>query len=686
MRQRLLLLIIAALLPLVVVIGALSFISVSQQRASMRDAAVGYAEQVLKSVDRELRAQIMLLQVLARSPTLEASEEGFAQFRDVASRFVDQAQDWKRVILSDLERGQIVNTGAPPDAPLPAVIDVESYKRALASNGAIVTDLTGPGALALDGLPSVALRTATPVKDPAARLVLTVLIRPEAFERAIVDAQINPTWRPFLIDGSDRVISAPRVTGATGQRAGQAAIEARKSGKNGVYSGRAWNGDPVITAFIKSPETGWSAHISIPVAEYNAPLRQSAMVIGALSMIALALFALFAYFARRELLAMRAESEALSRASRMEALGRMTGGVAHDFNNLLMVVSTGADMLRKRNLDKGAERFVFAIQHAAERGTRLTRDLATFARSRGGDVTTIEAGLRIASIKTLLRQSVTDNITLEFRIPEGQHYVAVDPVEFDLALLNIVSNARDAMPDGGQIVIAIEEAFFPNSPDRKGWRLSIADTGIGIKAEDLPHVFEPFFTTKAVGKGTGLGLSHVYGFAQAHGGVADVSSTPGKGATISIYLPKAEPPAAVQPQERSPVDETWRADGLEAIVVDDNDDVRVLTGEVLAELGFKVRYASNASEALALCEAGADLVVSDIVMPGAMDGVALGRIVRQRWPDMQIVLMTGYSEASNGAAASGMRVIQKPFTPAALLATINTGRFDHCTRRPRTNA
>ncbi|MFN3890842.1 MAG: ATP-binding protein [Beijerinckiaceae bacterium] len=671
MRRRLLLLVIAALLPLVVVIGALSFVSVSHEREHMREAAVGYSKDMLLAVNRELQAHGQLLEVLARSPSLESGQ--LDRFHGVAKLFLNQVQDWESVVVANAQ-GQVVNTNVPFGSKLPALVDPSGFARAVAAGRTIVTDLTGPGPLATGRPPSVVLRT--PLRIEGVDYVLTALVRPEVFTRAILQARTGPSWRPFLVDGSDRVIAAPRAPGSVGQRAGAAAIEARATGASGVYAGRAWNGEPVITAFIKSPESGWSAHLSIPAVEYNAPLRQAIGKVIAFGVLALLLFALFVYIARRELLAMRTESEMLSRATRMEAIGRMTGGIAHDFNNLLMVVSTAAEMLRKRNTDKAAQRFLTAIQSATDRGSRLTRDLMSFARGQGGEVATMDVGLRLASIKSLLIQSVTESTRITFDLPDGDHFIKVDPVQFDLAVINIVANARDAMPDGGSIRIALRRVDFPDKSGRRGLRLSITDTGAGIPEKDLPFVFEPFFTTKEVGKGSGLGLSHVYGFAKAHGGLAEIASEPGKGATVSIYLPEAEAPAEAMAQAREPVDLTWRGDGLEAIVVDDNDDVRVLTGEVLADIGFRVRYASNAGEALALCEAGADLVLSDIVMPGAMNGVELARIIRQRWPDMQTILMTGYSDASSEAAAAGMRVIRKPFTRAMLLAAISTSRLE----------
>ena len=684
MRQRLLLLVIAALLPLIALIGVLSFLSVSQKRTALRQEAIGYSAEVLQSVNRELRSQRELAEMLARSPTLDESGSKLQAFHEVATRFVEQVRGWDRVFLLDASGQQVVNTATPFGAPLPKVVEVDAFLRALKSPESSISNLVGPGAMASDSSPRILVRT--PVeRNGETRYILTVVLRPDVFHRMVIETNVAPGWRPFLIDGAERVISAPQASDAVGQRAGQAAIDARARGLSGVYSGRAWNGEPVITAFQKSPDSGWSAHIAIPAAQYNAPLKRSLGIIAALVTLALALSGVFAIIARRELNAMRSEADALARATRMEALGRMTGGVAHDFNNLLMVVTTAADMLRKRSQDRANERFLTAIQNAAERGTSITRQLMTFSRGQGGQVETFDAGLRLASIKSLIRQSVTDDIVVEYDIPVGSHFVAVDPVQFDLSIINVVVNARDAMPNGGRIVIALKRADMPGNRGRTGLQISVTDNGAGIAPKDLPHVFEPFFTTKSVGKGTGLGLSQVYGFAKAQGGFVEIDSAPGRGARVMIYLPEVDAPPISKPAPRVALDLDWRADGLEAVVVDDNDDVRALTGEVLADIGFNVRHASNASEALALCEAGADLVVSDIVMPGAMDGVTLARTIRQRWPDMQTILMTGYSEASREAVAAGFRVLGKPFTRDALLEAISTNRFDEAPRRRRTD-
>lgn len=665
---------IAALLPLVVVIGALSFMSVSEKQADLRDAAVGHATDILRAVDRELAAQKNLVAVLARSASLEGATIDLERFHEVARRFVAQVDGWERVILAQAYRGQILNSAIPFGEPLPGIVDAQGFDQALNSDGAIVTNLTGPGPLSSQGMAMVALRQRINLADGRA-VVLSVLVNTDVFERAISQARVEPSWRPFLVDGADRVISAPRARDAIGQRASQPVIDARRAGSSGVYSGRAWTGEPVIAAFNKSAQTNWSAHISIPEAEYNQPLRRSIATIAGLSLLALLLLGVFAFVARRELVATRTESEALSRAARMEALGRMTGGVAHDFNNLLMVVTTAAEMLSKRNSDKSSERFLTAIKSAADRGARLTRQLTMFARGQSGEVSTIDVGLRLISIKSMLQQSVTDQIPVDLQVPKEPLFIKVDPVQFDLALVNIVSNARDAMPTGGAIIVSLQPVELP-APSGAGMKLSVTDTGSGISPKDLPHVFEPFYTTKEDGTGSGLGLSHVYGFALAHGGTATISSEPGRGTTLSLFFPVVAEPELPAVEPASIINAAWRGDGLEAIVVDDNDDVRVLTGEVLEDVGFHVRYASNASEAMALCEAGSDLLVSDIVMPGAMNGVGLALLVRQRWPDMQTLLMTGYSEASTQALDAGLRVIRKPFTQAMLLGAINTERLE----------
>jgi two-component system NtrC family sensor kinase len=249
--------------------------------------------------------------------------------------------------------------------------------------------------------------------------------------------------------------------------------------------------------------------------------------------------------------------------------------------------------------------------------------------------------------------------------------VKVDPSELELALLNLAVNARDAMPHGGSLTITAMPQLLTGEAQGEGLAgefvaIRVADTGIGIPAEVLPHVFEPFFTTKEVGRGTGLGLSQVYGFAKQSGGAVTVSSTVGRGTVITLYLPRTHQAPAATGGELAPQAQT-RCAG-KALLVEDNSEVAEVTAAYLQQLGYNVKRASNAGEALAMLasDAGIDLVFSDILMPGGMNGLDLGLAIRRRYPGILVLLVTGYSNSVRDAVERGFIVLQKPFDLAAL--------------------
>ena len=274
----------------------------------------------------------------------------------------------------------------------------------------------------------------------------------------------------------------------------------------------------------------------------------------------------------------------------------------------------------------------------------------------------------------MLESSLRGDIEIRLSVEPGIWPVAVDPGEFELALLNIALNARDAMPGGGTLAISARNVVLGDD-DAVGLRgafvaLSVRDTGIGIPADVLPRIFEPFFTTKEVDKGTGLGLSQVYGFATQSGGAATAMSTPGLGTTITLYLPRSADgiaPRDAVPPEAAPE----RGDGA-ALLVEDNAEVAEVAHACLEELGYTVTAAANAADALKLDEAGErlDLVFSDIVMPGGMSGLDLAARLREHRPDLPVVLATGYSHAVEAGAGKSFTIIQKPFTAAKIAAAV----------------
>ena len=373
----------------------------------------------------------------------------------------------------------------------------------------------------------------------------------------------------------------------------------------------------------------------------------------------------------------RQAEAALRQAQRMEAIGQITGGVAHDFNNLITVVRGNAELLHDRATDDVTRRRADAIALAADRGQRLTRQLLTFSRRQTLRPEPMNLRERTGEIAELLSRSLRGDIDLVITLPGELWPVAVDSAEFELALLNIGVNARDAMPAGGCLRVEAKNVSFP--PSTPGGTslngdfvaLTISDTGTGMAPEVLAHAFEPYFTTKDVETGSGLGLSQVYGFAVQSGGMAELTSEVGKGTSITLHLPRAQtvsPFKEEQPDAPLPA----AAQSLKILVVEDDEDVAVITTDMLRDLGYRVERANNAVNALTALEADDTfgLVFSDIVMPGGMSGLELARSLRQRYPKLPVILTTGFSRYASEGSVEGFQVVEKPFRRAALSAAI----------------
>jgi signal transduction histidine kinase/CheY-like chemotaxis protein len=329
---------------------------------------------------------------------------------------------------------------------------------------------------------------------------------------------------------------------------------------------------------------------------------------------------------------------ALAHAQKMEAIGQLTGGVAHDFNNLLMVISSGLRLLETRDDERKRAAIVAAMQQAVERGANVTKQLLAFSRRQklSPEVACVQERLR--NLQPLLERSLREDIALKFDFRSEDLAVRIDPGQFDLAVLNVAVNARDAMPKGGELTMRVEKVMEAGAALAA---VSVMDTGTGLSPEVRARAFDPFFSTKEVGKGTGLGLSQVYGFALQSGGRCELDSEPGRGTIVRLLLPVTdEKPMRAQRRAR---EETKGAGAV--LMVEDDDSVSAMVGEMLVDLGYEVVRAANAQEALTKLADGAasvDIVFSDIVMPGGMSGIDLAREVKRRRPDLPILLTTGY--------------------------------------------
>ncbi|MGV7213049.1 ATP-binding protein [Bradyrhizobium sp. UFLA05-112] len=360
---------------------------------------------------------------------------------------------------------------------------------------------------------------------------------------------------------------------------------------------------------------------------------------------------------RNAQLKLEAMQKQLAESQKFDALGQLTGGVAHDFNNLLMIISGSLHVLkRSAEPDAKLERAISAIDTATKRGAALTAQLLTFARRQSVNPQAIRFDERIEAIREVLHAGLGSTVRLAFDIDRSVWPIKADVSELETGLLNLVINARDAMPDGGTVTIGARNAVL-SEPLHAGEfvAISVADTGLGIPSDVLDKIFEPFFTTKPVGKGTGLGLSQVHGFAHQAGGTVKVTSELGKGTTFTIFLPRE----TSEPQ-REAATAPSRGSGT-VLLVEDNPDVALVSIGLLEQLGYQVRRVSDAEEALREIELdGVDFVFSDIVMPGKMDGLTLAHRLRQLRPGLPILLATGYSDAASDVRGD-FPILRKPY-------------------------
>ncbi len=380
-----------------------------------------------------------------------------------------------------------------------------------------------------------------------------------------------------------------------------------------------------------------------------------------------------------------AVEEALRQSQKMEAVGQLTGGLAHDFNNLLTGIVGSLQLMRMR-VAQGRllelDRYIEAGLVSANRAAALTHRLLAFSRRQTLDPKLVNANRLIAGLEDLLQRTVGPSIKVATDPAAEIGSILCDPNQLENALLNLAINARDAMPEGGQLTIETAnvdlEPVFAASRDMVAGRyvtVAVTDTGTGMSPEVVARAFDPFFTTKPIGMGTGLGLSMIYGFAKQSGGQVRIHSKPDLGTTVRLYLPRLSDGADVEPEAETASEMPRASRGGTVLVVDDEPVVRMLVVEVLEELGYVAREASDGPSGMRLLESKehVDLLVSDIGLPGGMNGRQLADAARLRRPGLKVLFITGFAESAavgSGTMEAGMEVMTKPFGMEALAGKI----------------
>lgn len=363
----------------------------------------------------------------------------------------------------------------------------------------------------------------------------------------------------------------------------------------------------------------------------------------------------------------RGLEEQLSHARKMEAVGQLTGGVAHDFNNLLTVVLGNIELIKRRTGEQHElARQIEAVRLAAEKGGALTRQLLAFSRRQRLNPLTVDLNVLIADFAPLLRQAVGEAVVIDLSLAAEPLPAHLDPAQFESALLNLAVNARDAMEGGGVLSIATKTV----GEDDPRILVTVRDTGPGMEAGVASRIFEPFFTTKEIGKGSGLGLSQVYGFVRQSGGEVSVSSSPGQGAVFEVYLPRSQ--AALSPRGAGgEAGETVRG-SERVLVVEDDPAVLAMAVETLEGLGYQVTTADTAAAALKRLRGrkAFDLLFSDVVMPGGVNGVQLAHLALRERPELKVLLTSGYVGDEAASWANEFPMIDKPYLGPALAAKI----------------
>lgn len=653
------------MLPLVLlgaVLGALSF---NSEKTVIDRQARDWARFSATLVAREIAANQRSVQMVTQSPAFDAEFDS-TRFDILGRRLLADEPSWRTLSVSDVAGNRIFDVPEPIGRqPGGRVVDMKSLRRAVETRTPVVGDImAGPM-----GRQAFAVR-APVIRGGKVRYVVSAVVDPRNFTHLLQPGENAGGWSIQAVDSSGNIVAHSTDRAAVGARASAPAVAATKAAEGALREWSIGLDHRAIGLATAVPRTGWHVYVEAPRDAYIASTRRAGAVLlfGGLAGVGLAL--LMVRLARNELSRQHQQELAILENQRLEALGLMTGGIAHDFNNLLTPIIGGLDLLhRKLEDDARALRIVDGAMESAERCRALVSRLLAFARRQSLTPRDTDLVGLLQGLTDLLERSVGPNVAVILKMEDPPLCAKVDPAQLELAILNLAVNARDAMPEGGDLTIGAAEVVTRQQGALRAGRyvrISVTDTGVGMDAATLKKAVEPFYTTKDVGRGTGLGLSMVHGMAAQSGGLLLMASEPGKGTTAEIWLPVGVAPPAPENAVEPVVDEIVGR----LLLVDDDDLVRTATADMLTDHGHRVIEARSVAEALRILREtpAIDAVVTDYAMPGRT-GADLATAARDLRPGLPVLLITGF--AATGVLPPDIPCLAKPFRRVELLEEVS---------------
>ncbi|WP_019143118.1 hybrid sensor histidine kinase/response regulator [Noviherbaspirillum massiliense] len=718
-RSRLLILVFAILIPSVLGAALAIYYVYAEQQKSYRESIQELTNAMSLTLDKEMSGRISILQTLANAPSLTANDvPTFYRYALEVASHADAV-----VILSDQAGHQVFNTRvALGTENLPSInTSLLTLRQQHGPHVPLVSDVYYAP---LGKNHSFAIQVPV-VREGRILYYLQMSSFVRNLQRLFEQQKMPSGWIATILDRQGMVAArsqeADKFVGAIADASLRTKIAASPTGTN---EGTTLNGIPVTAFYSRTPTFNWSVVVSVPSETLLRPARNAAALVAAIALALLGLGMAAALVTARktaksmEELRMAAAAlgqgntiaglasgvteidavskemahasehirnakielehrvadavataersqKALVQSQKLEALGRLTGGIAHDFNNVMQTLTTGLQLLLFTVTEPRLKATIEVCERAVERAVELTRQLMVFGRVQDAHLAVVDLVRQVEEIKPLLVGGLRNNIELRFDVGPDLWPVSIDPSQFDLAMLNVVINARDAMPDGGSIVIRMHN--FPLAESMGELvagdyvQISVIDTGQGMRQEVLSKALDPFFTTKPLGKGSGMGLPQAYGFAKQSAGNLTLHSKPGEGTTVIFYLPRAHGAVEPSPGPHKTAMPRSLETGSRLLFVEDDPLVATVVIPALKEAGFEVQEAKNGEDALAKIKRDGpfDVVFSDVVMPGPVSGIDLAEYITRHDSRTRVVLATGYSDQRINLR--GVEILAKPY-------------------------